>query len=119
MLGHAQNVVAEVHMDMTKVCYGGRYLATKKYIAHSCPSTHPFVYSNGNNCCANPKEANSNALRALCDGGDLSLASQCCANHDAINCSQPPCMKNTGNLLNVTAPIMNGITFDYVSYIII
>jgi len=56
----------------------------------SCPSTHPFVYNDGNHCCAVNKEKIYEAQGSLCDGSIIGIDSKCCGG--AISaCPIKPC----------------------------
>ena len=64
-----------------------------------CPTTHPYAFSGGRECCKTQKEANGVARKrslerqprhphsdATCDGSALDLESNCCENSAFIRC---------------------------------
>ena len=52
----------------------------------ACPTTHPYAFSGGLECCKTQKEANSYSSVATCDGSALDLESNCCENGALIRC---------------------------------
>ena len=56
-----------------------------------CPSTHPFVYHNGDKCCRTNKEANQADQGDKCDSSELFHDSICCENHDSMPCEHDSC----------------------------
>ena len=65
----------------------------------ACPTTHPYAFSGGRECCKTQKEANGVARKrslerqprhphsdATCDGSALDLESNCCENGAFIRC---------------------------------
>ena len=51
----------------------------------TCPTTHPYAFGGGTQCCKTQKEANK-ASGARCDGSTLDLGSDCCENEAYIRC---------------------------------
>ena len=54
----------------------------------ACPTTHPYAFSGGRECCKTQKEANFGHPQsvAACDGSALDLQSDCCENGAFIRC---------------------------------
>ena len=61
-----------------------------------CPATHPYAFKQGRNCCKTRKEDDHNSPPRFvrhphrdetCDGGELSIYSNCCENEAFIRCS--------------------------------
>jgi len=46
--------------------------------ANDCPATHPYVYYDGEYCCASDKEKVYKPQGALCDGSKIGRTSKCC-----------------------------------------
>ena len=72
------------------------FLSLLPYSLGNCPSSHPWVYNNGDHCCETNLENVYAPQGELCDGGELALTSTCCFNNDAVACSDPPCPNYEG-----------------------
>ena len=65
-----------------------------------CPSTNPYAFKQGRNCCKTKKEDDHHMKKkrrsdlsprhphydSSCDGGDLSITSNCCENGAVVVC---------------------------------
>ena len=52
-----------------------------------CPISHPYAFSRGNRCCAISEEDNDIVTYGeRCDGGDISIFSECCKDRNEISC---------------------------------
>ena len=72
-------------------------LKNKSYIpGSSCPEDYPYVFSNGDKCCANDTEGTDGTLGESCDGGPIGLDSSCCLDDDYLECGDKPCSNNEG-----------------------
>ena len=59
-----------------------------------CPSTHPYAYDSGQQCCETNFEKPAFPPVAACDGSEIHLGgveSTCCADDTHTSCSEPPC----------------------------
>ena len=61
------------------------------YAKGPCPSSHPFVYHNGDKCCRTNKEANQADQGDKCDSSELFHDSICCENNDSMPCEHDSC----------------------------
>ena len=61
--------------------------------ASFCPSSHPFVYYNGDYCCSGNKEKVNAAQGSKCDGSAISRSSMCC-NGGYKRCPGGKCVNN-------------------------
>ena len=53
-----------------------------------CPISHPYAFSRGSRCCANNVEDTDVATYGeRCDGGDISIFSECCKDGNEISCT--------------------------------
>ena len=60
--------------------------------AKPCPSTHPFVYYNGNHCCKTNKEGSNFSKHGVkCDASELQFDSMCCENNNQVPCMHDTC----------------------------
>lgn len=68
--------------------------------AINCPAKYPFAYFDGKYCCFSVKEKKDTANDPACTGGDLTIASRCCA-HDHF----APCDATDASVLCTNDPI--------------
>ena len=60
-----------------------------------CPSSHPYAFQRGTNCCSSEiEDSNIATFGEYCDGGELSIFSMCC------NGNQTPCPNGNTNCIN-------------------
>lgn len=73
------------------LCTSFRYICiSESETPIECPATNPYSFKQGRACCKNKKEdvgdCNSRPCDSTCDGGDLSIASNCCENGASLPC---------------------------------
>lgn len=83
-----------------------QWASTSSFLAVSgsdkCPSSHPYVYFNGQYCCATRRELNMNMMYGWgwgwggipggqCSGGALRVTSMCCENDNYVRCPEFNC----------------------------
>jgi len=56
-----------------------------------CPSSHPFVYYNGEYCCQSSQEKTYAPQGSQCDGSAISFTSKCCEGDKHVLCTKQPC----------------------------
>ena len=84
-----------------------------------CPAKYPFAYFDGKYCCFSVKEKKDTANDPACKGGDLTIASRCCA-HDHF----APCDATDDSVLCTNDPIaaanrINDGALDSCEYLLI
>merc|ERR1712227_1058978 len=57
----------------------------------SCPASHPYVYHDGDYCCASNTEKVYTPEGERCDGGPISFTSSCCKDDQYVSCSTNIC----------------------------
>ena len=62
-----------------------------------CPSSHKWAYYGGRYCCQYDKETTAPTTTSLCDGGQISLISECCKYHAYTKCPYVDGCVNAGN----------------------
>ena len=60
-----------------------------------CPSSHPYVYYNGQYCCASTKEKVYVPQGDKCDGSSISRSSLCCEGDSFVRCPSGHCDSGT------------------------
>jgi len=60
----------------------------------SCPASHPYVYHDGDYCCASNTEKVYAPEGERCDGGPISFTSSCCKDDQYVACSTNICSNN-------------------------
>ena len=64
-----------------------------------CPSHHPYVYYNGQYCCATNREKHYGPQGGRCDGSIISYGSLCCQNDNHYPCPGSNCQNYNGWIL--------------------
>ena len=62
-----------------------------------CPSSHKWAYNGGRYCCQYDKEKTAAKTTSFCDGGQISLISDCCKYDAWIKCPYVDGCVNAGN----------------------
>ena len=63
-----------------------------------CPSSHPYVYYNGEYCCASNREKYDESHGTKCDRSEITRESLCCEGDRFVKCPSGNCQSKDGKL---------------------
>ena len=78
----------------------------------NCPSSHPFAFNSGNDCC---KHAMQDAKTGStgCNSGYIDRESRCCFRGESTTCRKKPCLDFSCELANRTSRKASPISASY------